>query len=303
MIPYIWAKEICDVLIIKTSRIWRFSVHFVCSCSHQQWHWQLVHSNIFTLQWLRPQVVLLLQILLLLCKYIFYLCVLCVAVSIDAYRSTRVKETERPGVKQVIVRKENVCQRAEEPRGSSLFSVKQKMKVWISLIWIQFSCDLRCAQSLLRGVCRFWTVRWTFSRRSFIRPVRRSTAAQTKSTAKGPRWRPRLRGCCWWQVSPSGHGLSFIIFIPISDLTGRFTLILSNVSQSSVFSCFDTSSGEEGSADGRAGSSERRTVGAEKDPHTPRLSQHFCLQGLRHPAGAAPPSQGRLCLLHSQQAR
>lgn len=50
-------------------------------------------------------------------------------VSIDAYRSTRVKDTERPGVKQVIVRKEDVSQRAEEPRGSSLFSIKQKMKV------------------------------------------------------------------------------------------------------------------------------------------------------------------------------
>lgn len=77
--------------------------------------------------------VLLLQILLL-CKYIFYLFVLCVAVSIDAYRSTRVKEPERPSVKQVIVRNENVCQRAEEPRGSSLFSLKQKMKVWIRFI-------------------------------------------------------------------------------------------------------------------------------------------------------------------------
>lgn len=53
--------------------------------------------------------------------------VLCV--SIDAYRSTRVKETERPSVKQVIVRKEDVSNRAEEPRGSSLFSIKQKMKV------------------------------------------------------------------------------------------------------------------------------------------------------------------------------
>lgn len=39
------------------------------------------------------------------------------------------KETERPSIKQVIVRKEDVSQRAEEPTGSSLFSVKQKMKV------------------------------------------------------------------------------------------------------------------------------------------------------------------------------
>ena len=49
--------------------------------------------------------------------------------SIDAYRSTRVKETERPSIKQVIVRKEDVSHRAEEPQGSSLFSIKQKMKV------------------------------------------------------------------------------------------------------------------------------------------------------------------------------
>lgn len=54
--------------------------------------------------------------------------------SIDAYRSTRVKNTERPSVKQVIVRKEDVSKRAEEPRASSLFSVKQKIKVYIKLV-------------------------------------------------------------------------------------------------------------------------------------------------------------------------
>lgn len=60
-----------------------------------------------------------------------YMCLFdCVFLSIDAYRSTRVKETERPSVKHVIVRKEDVSQRAEEPKGSSLFSVKQRMKVW-----------------------------------------------------------------------------------------------------------------------------------------------------------------------------
>lgn len=53
-----------------------------------------------------------------------------VFVSIDAYRSTRVKEAERPGVKQVIVRKEDVCVRAQEPPDSSIFSLKHKMKVW-----------------------------------------------------------------------------------------------------------------------------------------------------------------------------
>ncbi|KAK5936126.1 hypothetical protein CgunFtcFv8_027894 [Champsocephalus gunnari] len=49
--------------------------------------------------------------------------------SIDSYRSIRVKETERPAVKQVIVRKEDVTQRAEEPRGAAPINVKQKMKV------------------------------------------------------------------------------------------------------------------------------------------------------------------------------
>lgn len=49
--------------------------------------------------------------------------------SVDAYRSTRMKELERPGVKQVIVRKEKVAPRAEEPSGPSVFSIRQKMKV------------------------------------------------------------------------------------------------------------------------------------------------------------------------------
>lgn len=52
-----------------------------------------------------------------------------VSISIDAYRSTRVKEAERPHVKQVIVRKEDVTERADEPRGSTAFSIRQKMKV------------------------------------------------------------------------------------------------------------------------------------------------------------------------------
>lgn len=39
------------------------------------------------------------------------------------------KETERPQVKQVIVRKEDVSQRMEEPRITSHTSIKQKMQV------------------------------------------------------------------------------------------------------------------------------------------------------------------------------
>lgn len=49
--------------------------------------------------------------------------------SVNAYRSIRVKEMERPHVKQVIVRKEDVSNRAEEPRGTVHFNIKQKMKV------------------------------------------------------------------------------------------------------------------------------------------------------------------------------
>ncbi|KAI4793174.1 hypothetical protein KUCAC02_032888 [Chaenocephalus aceratus] len=57
--------------------------------------------------------------------------------SIDSYRSIRVKETERPAVKQVIVRKEDVTQRAEEPRGAALINVKQKMKVLSTALNLQ----------------------------------------------------------------------------------------------------------------------------------------------------------------------
>lgn len=50
--------------------------------------------------------------------------------SIDAYRSTRVKtESERPHVKQVIVRKEDVTQRMEAIGSPSHINIKQKMKV------------------------------------------------------------------------------------------------------------------------------------------------------------------------------
>lgn len=54
--------------------------------------------------------------------------------SIDAYRSTRIRKTpyQRPHIKQVIMRKEDVSSRAEEQRGSgSHTSIKQKMKVEI----------------------------------------------------------------------------------------------------------------------------------------------------------------------------
>ncbi|XP_030597732.1 anillin isoform X2 [Archocentrus centrarchus] len=68
--------------------------------------------------------------------------------SIDAYRSTRVKNTERPSVKQVIVRKEDISQRAEQPRGSSLFSAKQKMKILINEIKLQETVIHQASQAL-----------------------------------------------------------------------------------------------------------------------------------------------------------
>ncbi|CAJ1084140.1 anillin isoform X4 [Xyrichtys novacula] len=68
--------------------------------------------------------------------------------SIDAYRSTRVKETERPNVKQVIVRKEDVSNRAEEPRGSSIFSVKQKMKILTNDMNLQQTVIHQASQAL-----------------------------------------------------------------------------------------------------------------------------------------------------------
>ncbi|XP_053190169.1 anillin isoform X1 [Scomber japonicus] len=68
--------------------------------------------------------------------------------SIDAYRSTRVKETERPSIKQVIVRKEDVSHRAEEPQGSSLFSIKQKMKILANEMNLQQTVIHQASQAL-----------------------------------------------------------------------------------------------------------------------------------------------------------
>ncbi|XP_076609911.1 anillin [Chaetodon auriga] len=68
--------------------------------------------------------------------------------SIDAYRSTRVKETERPNVKQVIVRKEDISHRVEEHRGSSLFNVKQKMKFLTNEMNLQQTVIHQASQAL-----------------------------------------------------------------------------------------------------------------------------------------------------------
>lgn len=60
--------------------------------------------------------------------------------SIDAYRSTRIKtESERPHVKQVIVRKEDVSQRMETSGSSSHINIKQKIKVCLKMFWMSMS--------------------------------------------------------------------------------------------------------------------------------------------------------------------
>ncbi|KAF5908547.1 anillin isoform X2 [Clarias magur] len=68
--------------------------------------------------------------------------------SIDAYRSTRVKETERPEVKQVIVRKEDVSQRMEDPRHTSHVNIKQKMQVLTNEMNMQQTVIHQASQAL-----------------------------------------------------------------------------------------------------------------------------------------------------------
>lgn len=68
--------------------------------------------------------------------------------SIDAYRSIRVKETERPQVKQTIVRKEDVGRRAEEPGDSSLVSIKQRMKILTNEMNLQQTVIHQASQAL-----------------------------------------------------------------------------------------------------------------------------------------------------------
>ncbi|XP_054619940.1 anillin isoform X2 [Dunckerocampus dactyliophorus] len=68
--------------------------------------------------------------------------------SIDAYRSIRVKETGRANMKDVMVRKEDVSGRAEEARGSSLFSIKQKMKALTNEMNLQQTIIHQASQAL-----------------------------------------------------------------------------------------------------------------------------------------------------------
>ncbi|XP_029023239.1 anillin isoform X2 [Betta splendens] len=68
--------------------------------------------------------------------------------SIDAYRSTRVKDTERPIVKQINLLKDNVSNQADEPRTSSVFSIKQKIKILTNEINLQQTVIHQASQAL-----------------------------------------------------------------------------------------------------------------------------------------------------------
>ncbi|XP_053322645.1 anillin isoform X2 [Spea bombifrons] len=70
--------------------------------------------------------------------------------SIDAYRSQRFKETDRPQVVQTIVRKENVTSRLEErkPASPRPVNIKQKMKVLNNEINLQQTVIHQASQAL-----------------------------------------------------------------------------------------------------------------------------------------------------------
>ncbi|RXM99291.1 Actin-binding protein anillin [Acipenser ruthenus] len=68
--------------------------------------------------------------------------------SIDAYRSLRFKETERPQVKQVIVRQEDVSQKLEENRNTGQANIKQKMKILNNDINMQQTVIHQASQAL-----------------------------------------------------------------------------------------------------------------------------------------------------------
>ncbi|XP_056335770.1 anillin [Danio aesculapii] len=69
--------------------------------------------------------------------------------SIDAYRSTRVKtEPERPHVKQVIVRKEDVSQKMEMNGSANHINIKQKMKMLTNEMNLQQTVIHQASQAL-----------------------------------------------------------------------------------------------------------------------------------------------------------
>ncbi|XP_041104040.1 anillin-like isoform X2 [Polyodon spathula] len=68
--------------------------------------------------------------------------------SIDAYRSLRFKETERPQVKQVIFGREDVSQKLEENRNTGQANIKQKMKILNDEINMQQTVIHQASQAL-----------------------------------------------------------------------------------------------------------------------------------------------------------
>lgn len=69
--------------------------------------------------------------------------------SIDAYRSIRIKETEKPDVKQVVVRREDVSRRPQDPQGSSSHtSIKERLKVLTNEMNLQQTVIHQASQAL-----------------------------------------------------------------------------------------------------------------------------------------------------------
>ncbi|XP_055276852.1 anillin isoform X4 [Moschus berezovskii] len=70
--------------------------------------------------------------------------------SIDAYRSQRVKETDRPSIKQVIVRKEDVASKLEEKKNGlpCQVNIKQKMQELNNEINLQQTVIYQASQAL-----------------------------------------------------------------------------------------------------------------------------------------------------------
>ncbi|XP_078544347.1 anillin [Lissotriton helveticus] len=68
--------------------------------------------------------------------------------SIDAYRSQRFKEIDRPQIKQIIVRKEDVRSKMEEKRTASTVNIKQKMKDLNNEINLQQTVIHQASQAL-----------------------------------------------------------------------------------------------------------------------------------------------------------
>uniref|UniRef100_A0A7M4EVC6 Anillin n=1 Tax=Crocodylus porosus TaxID=8502 RepID=A0A7M4EVC6_CROPO len=70
--------------------------------------------------------------------------------SIDAYRSQRFKETDRPSIKQVIVRKEDVTSKLEKKNGTSdqVNNIKQKMQELNNEINLQQTVIYQASQAL-----------------------------------------------------------------------------------------------------------------------------------------------------------